>query len=315
MKILYKTKKAFTMLELVFVIAILGIVASISSGIIVQVYESYLMQRAVHNASIDTELAINQISNRLAYRINNSLLARKPGQTGLTDNDALPITALSGAVQLNTYTALEWITYDNGSFSATNPPAWSGYCDLTASSYASVVTPGSKLSNLGAGSYALVFLGDDYYRTDGGHYSDKRCMYHDDGCIFPVTTNGDTTLDFTGDGNRTNIGNIMQYTEFYQLAKTAYAVIPERDTTTGSLGAYGGSMLNGIEVWDLHLYADYQPWDNEDYKDGTDSTLIKNISVFRFKKESNSIRIKICKVVPIGNSSQVTICKEKAVIR
>jgi len=72
-----QSKKAFSMLELVFVIAILGIVASISSSVIVQVYESYIMQRAVHNASIDTELAINQITNRLTYRIDKKTFTPK----------------------------------------------------------------------------------------------------------------------------------------------------------------------------------------------------------------------------------------------
>ena len=300
----YTFKKAFTMLELVFVIAILGIVASIASSVIVQVYESYIMQRAVHNASIDTELAINQLTNRLTYRIDKSLLARVPGNTGLTDTDALPVAEVAPG-DLNKFTALEWIGYDNDTYAGYATPAWSGFCDLAASSYSSISTPGSKLSDLGGGSPAIVFLGNHDYRTDGGSYSDRRCMYHDDGCIFPVTVNSDTQLDFvSGDGNRTN--GVMLYTEFYQLAKSANAVVPDNNHT-----------INGIDTWDLNFYTDYQPWDNENYKDDANikKTLIKDISVFRFKKEANSIRIKLCKVVPVGDSSQVTICKEKAVIR
>ena len=301
-----QSKKAFSMLELVFVIAILGIVASISSSVIVQVYESYIMQRAVHNASIDTELAINQITNRLTYRIDKSLLARRPGNTNLTDTAALPINEVAPA-DLDAYTALEWINYAHDSFSAYNPPAWSGFCDLNMSTLSYIETPGSKLTKLNTGSHALVFLGSADYRTDGGSYDDKRCMYSSNGCIFPVTNSGDTRLNFTaGDGNRSNTG-VMLYTEYYQLAKTAYAVVPEHDPHY--------TKINNIDVWDLKLYSNYQPWDDEDYKDGLEKTLIKDISVFRFKKEANSIRVKLCKVVPIGDSSQVTICKEKAVIR
>jgi prepilin-type N-terminal cleavage/methylation domain-containing protein len=303
MKLLTSCRKAFTMLELVFVIAILGIVASISSSVIVQVYESYIMQRAVHDASIDTELAINQLANRLTYRINNSLLARTPGQTGLTDADALPIAELITEIQLNTYTALEWINYDHDAFAGYNPPAWSGFCDLNASDYNKIITTGSKLTNLDSGaSYALVFLGNHDYRINGGAYSDKRCMYSNNGCIFPMTITDDTTLTFNG-GNRAQ--HQMLYTEFYQLAKTAYSVVPEN-----------AHSINSINVWDLRLYSNYQPWTNENYKDhGTQTTLIKNVSTFRFKEEANSLRIKICQVVPIGDTSQVTICKEKAVIR
>ncbi len=312
MKTIKQFKKAFTMLELVFVIAILGIVASISSSVIVQVYEAYIMQRATHNASIDTELAINQITNRLTYRINNSLLARKPGSTGITDTDALPIDELNAA-QLDTYTGLEWINYDHASFSGYQTPAWSGFCDLSTSDYNHIDTPGSDLTQLNAGSYALVFMGRPDYRIGGRSYSTRRCMYHSNGCIFPVNPQGSTTLNFTGAGDR--VANEMIYTEFYQLAKTAYAVIPEADPSVGTPGTHGGRMLNNIEVWDLHLYTDYQPWNDENYKDGSDDILIKNISVFRLRKEANSIRVKICKVVPIGDTSQITICKEKAVIR
>ena len=57
-----KFKSAFSMIEVVFVIVVLGIVASIGSQIIVQVYESYIMQRAMHRTSIKTELAITQLS-------------------------------------------------------------------------------------------------------------------------------------------------------------------------------------------------------------------------------------------------------------
>ena len=66
---LLKEKKGFTFVELIFVIIILGIISSIGSSAIVQTYQSYIMQRSVHSASINTELAINQLANRLTYRM------------------------------------------------------------------------------------------------------------------------------------------------------------------------------------------------------------------------------------------------------
>ncbi len=50
-------RKAFSIIEIVFVIVILGIVASIASDIIVQVYDSYIVQRAVYRVNYKTELA------------------------------------------------------------------------------------------------------------------------------------------------------------------------------------------------------------------------------------------------------------------
>jgi len=57
-------RRGFSMLELIFVIVILGIVSSIGAEIIANVYESYIVQRAQHRASIKTELAAIQIANR-----------------------------------------------------------------------------------------------------------------------------------------------------------------------------------------------------------------------------------------------------------
>ena len=57
------------MLELIFVIVILGIVSSIGAEIIAKIYGQYIIQRAQHRASIKTELAATQIANRLRYAI------------------------------------------------------------------------------------------------------------------------------------------------------------------------------------------------------------------------------------------------------
>ena len=111
-------QKAFTLLEVIFVVIILGIVGSIGSSIIAQVYESYIGQKAVHNASLKTELAINQLSNRLTYRIRNSLLARVPDTNGTAPTSALPLSEVPSTNI--THKALEWIGYDNDGFSAQN---------------------------------------------------------------------------------------------------------------------------------------------------------------------------------------------------
>lgn len=308
---IYENKKAFTLLELIFVIIILGIVSSIGSTIIVQVYESYIIQRAVHNASLKSELAINQIGNRLLYRVDESMLARKPLSTGIIlDTDVYPVSDVPLS-KVNDYTALEWISYENDGFSKSFQPGWSGFTDLNASTYASISTTGSKLTdeatvlnNLAggtAGKPAIIFTGAAEYRT-GGNYA-ALCMYRNDGCIFPVNLpTADTTLTFSTEGDR--VAGQMIYSEFYQLLASAYAVVPENQHT-----------VNGITVWDLMFYSNYQPWLGENHTDGTKSLLAKNVSVFRFKQESSSIRIKICTMSQITETEQVSTCKEKAVIR
>jgi prepilin-type N-terminal cleavage/methylation domain-containing protein len=298
-------KKAFTLLELIFVIVILGVVSSIGSSVIVQVYESYIIQKATHNASIKTELAINQLANRLAYRINRSLVAREPATDNILTLQQITTTTLNK----DDYTAFEWIGYDNDGFSATNPPGWSGFADLNASSFATISSTGSDfttestvLGNLGIASPAIVFMANRYDDNSTEGYT-AQCL-HDitgNGCIFPVTLAG-TTMTFTGVGKRVS-GN-MVYSEFYQLAGSAYIVVPENPHT-----------ILGTNVWDLMLYSQYQPWDGERYDSTTGHLIAKNVSVFRFKEEANSLRIKICSIEQISDVDKISLCKEKAVIR
>lgn len=304
-------KKAFSMVELVFVIVVLGIVASIGSQIIVQVYESYIMQRAVHRSSIKTELAITQLVNRLTYSLPRTVIARNGA-------NFLPIESIPAGD--NVHTTLEWIAYDNDGFSAvdTSPttgagrrPAWSGYADVTASSIDALSTPGSRLSaldtiiknlsknaggvaNSGIANSAILFPDtyDAYTVGYAGGISAEN--------IHRVSgQTGDTVLDLVNKASRT-------VKEHYKLAWTAYAIVPENQhTMPGTEG----------DVWDLRLYYDYQPWENESYTNGKSQLLIRNVSVFNFTGSGSSIRLKLCQRENVGTGVTVNSCKEKAVIR
>jgi len=302
-----KIQNAFTMVELIFVIVILGVVASIGSKIIVQVYESYIIERAVHNASVKTELAINQIANRLVYRIDQSMLARKPLTTTYSKGtNVYPIKEVPIGSE-NTFNGLEWIGYDNDGFSASSSPAWSGFVDLNASNYNTIISTASNLANentiltnLAGGALktpAIYFLGDIEYRK--GKLYDTMCMYKSAGCIFPVTLAGQTLTIAGGD----TVAGQMVYTEMYQLAASAYAIIPSVATP-----------IDGVNLWDLKLYYNYQPWLDETIANASSSLLLRNVSVFRFTQEINSIRIKLCTLEQI-EGTHISTCKEKAVIR
>ena len=178
-------KPALTMLELIFVIVILGIVASIGASLIAQVYESYIVQRALHRTSVKAELAAIQIANRLTYRISSSVIGNNLSNTP----PYYPIDQIPD----DSYTILEWISYDNDSFSAQSKPGWSGFCDVDSNdtNRTTISTPGSELNatsiiigNLGAtndSDIAIVFAGHEYNSTK--NYIATCMGFSDNSCI------------------------------------------------------------------------------------------------------------------------------------
>lgn len=170
-------RSAFSMLELVFVIIVLGIVSSLGAEIIAKVYENYVVQRAQHRSSIKTQLALNQITNRLRYAIPGTIV-RRVGKTGTAETFDQAV-----ASDQDTYTVLQWVAYDGDSFEAITSdanrlPGWSGFADLDASSATSIVTRGSNFTlanaiqgNLGGtGTFAVYFPNDTvpHYGTGAG---------------------------------------------------------------------------------------------------------------------------------------------------
>ena len=321
MKNYIKQSKAFSMLELVMVIVILGIVASIGSSVIANIYENYVLQKAIHNSSLKTELAAQQIANLLSYRVRGTALARNPND--LSDNYML---FTSSAAKDDSHTLIEWIGSDADGFSSSLPPSWNGFCDITASSQTSVVSPGSSLTlansimanlsnnavSLDAGEDPAMFFRHQLYAKDSNHSIEiKYEALSDDGttgcmgivdddktCISTVIRNGDETLDFSGTAAGSNNKVIAEH---YKLAWTSYAIRP--------VAAKDG-------LFDLVLYTNYRPWEGTKLSDGwpaTSSTIIKNVSVFKFTESGNTLRFKICAQESIGGEFSITSCKEKAV--
>ncbi len=308
-KIFTSLKRGFTMLELVFVIVILGIVASISASLIVQVYESYIVQRALHRTSAKAELAAMQISNRLTYRISSSVIGRNPSNTP----PYYPIDQIPN----ETYKILEWIAYDNDSFSAQGTPGWSGFCDVnsSATTRTAISTPGSELNvtsmiigNLGAAAdtdVAIVFAGHEYNATK--NYIANCMGFSNNSCIYRVNTAITDVISLPINDN----GGTLVMTDQYKLAWSAYAIVPTEVTGTDLTNRGFNSA-----VYDLALHYNYQPWNGDTYLSNTTlkSTLVTNVESFRFIGKGDTIRFKICVIESIGDAN-ITSCKEKAVIR
>ena len=313
-----KIKKAFSLIEVIFVLVILGIVASISSQIIVQVYENYITQRAVYNTSTKTELVATQIVNRLTYAIYGTTIAKDTTNTGTVEGtnwiklQNIPTTD-------NNFSTIEWIGYDNDSFAAGATPYWSGVANYETASRDSLISPASNFSslatimnNLSDGQVnltsskpaGLLFTQKDNFYRDSLEYNPS-CMglieANNTSCIFRVSLNSDTNLSFENDINTlAQLPKIV--TERYKLAWSAYALVPE---------------LNAKGLHDLFLYYNYQPWNRELYSDPTTSKslLMKNVSVLKFTENGGVIQLKLCATENIGTDYNISSCKEKAIIK
>ena len=321
-------KRAFTLLELVVVIVVLGIIAMMSFNAIMNIYSNYFQTRTVNELETQTEIALEQISKRLEHRIKPSVIARKTDGAFLALNDS--------GVNLNAeYEILEFIPYayeifndvisldanDNVIEQGGKAGRYSGYADLAKSSPATgLISPGSNFTTGVVETIKDLTCKDDtrnskcvdFENKDGGVVAIFYDVYYDVQNSFGYKgisnldiakvgvkggqsgLNGDT-LEISGFANK-------QISEQYHLAYTANAIVPEQS-------ADPKDTANG--VFDLNLYYDYRPWMGEKYKpNGEKATLAKNVTRFVFTEKNGVIVLKLCMR---AKNSEITICKSKAV--
>ena len=274
-----KQKAAFSMLELIFVIVILGIVASIGSELIAKVYESYIVERAQHRGSVKTQIAINQIENFLRNAIPGTVI-RRVGLAGAAESLQQAMASAPG-----TYTVLQWVGSDVESFEAINSnvatgvnrrPGWSGFCDINASTQTSIVSPGSN------------FTLTNTIQANMGRVGNNFAIY------FP----NDPVAHFgTGAGNTITLANpAAPIVERYKLAWTSYALVVDANS-------------------DLRLYYNFTPTIATPIV-GPNQILLKNVRNFKFERRGQTTRIKLCVEEFIDSNvtgTGIPSCKEKVI--
>lgn len=321
-----KKHSAFTMIELVMVIVVFGIVASIGAEIVAKLYENYLRTRAINRLESQTEIVLEQVAKRLQYRIKESVRANN------NNGAAANWVALSSAVP--GYNIIEWIGISNESFLGEHNgtsvvPGWSGFIDMshvsTDHDNRILSTSGSRLDfandiiktltnnaiamdgTAGAQRPALFFKGSkpgtfsNYYEnatTIANNPYARRVRCVNSNCalnhtILQLNSNAanDDLIDYDGDGT-------PDLYEQYYLSHTAYALVP----------------VGNANDFNLTLRYNYQPWEGETYTNGLSSILAQNVSTFRILQTGDTIRIKLC--IHDNNQSgnfDFSACKEKAI--
>lgn len=309
-------KKAFTILELVFVIAVLGIIGVVGAKTLRIMYDNYISTTVNNRMQSETELALKQIANRLHYRLKDSVIAANSATfDGLTD----------ARDDIN-YSRIEWVGYDIDGWLGTdrggfNKPTWSGFIDVdaldTADANVSVLfspetntteanniitnlRPTGSLTTLD--NAAIFFTGANTdVRNDYGW--DGTAQDQNDTAAYRIKAT--TNLQQLVSATTQNFNNVDIY-EMYKLAWTAYAI---------SIEDFDG---DGLER-ELVLYYDYQPWEGDDINNDTinRALLLEHVSATKAQAFGDSIKIVICvdnnTTGTTSSADLYSICKEKVV--
>jgi prepilin-type N-terminal cleavage/methylation domain-containing protein len=294
-------KSAFTLLELIFVIVVIGILSKYGVELLSQAYKSFIFSSVNNALQANSAAAVESIASRLQYRIKDSVIAREAGD----------FFGLAGYSADNA-TVLEWVGAEIDGFRGNvgTLPHWSGIIDLDASiAPTTLVSPGTDtgaldtlintLSNGGSGinDAAIYFIGSDSDIKTGYGWNGNPLTEHNTSVMHPINSginanefvSGITGVDFTG----------TDIYEYYQLAWTAYAV---------GITDYNTSTNTGT----LTLWYDYQPWNGQNYAThGKSVKIMDDVSTFQFKAVGSIVKIQVC--VNSDLMEDYSLCKEKTI--
>jgi len=292
-------RHAFTMIELIFVIVIMGIIGKFGTEFLAQAYESFIFSKINNDLQERSSSSIEFISKRLEHRIKQSLIARNPttgtynflSNVGLTDDNA---------------TILEWIATDIEGFKGTTTPLWSGILDLNASNSNRLISLGTntgtanaQIVNLSNGTAdindtAIYFLTTLPTPTNPWGYTGA--IVDQNETLHPIRSGANANELWPKASNFAG----KEAFEFYKLTWTAYAV---------ELGDYNDT----THIGNLYLYYNYRPWNGETYAaNGTKVLLAENINTFRYRAAGSLVKIQICAKSPL-TGEEYALCKEKTI--
>ncbi len=304
-----KRKQAFTMIELIIVIVIMGVLAKYGVDFMAQAYRNYINQHLMAKLQSSSSIAAEFIASRLKDRVRDSIIIRK-------SSDFDDFRSLEGYDGNGSYDILEWVEYDIDSFRA---GAWSGiidqmYAHSTSPAPDDVYTPGTDTSiinnyiqtlsnNATTISDAAIYVKNSVNDIKNGYGWDGNAITDQNRTMHPIT-NDTNVSKFKSSISGVTLSavneNIRDDSRYY-LSWTAYAVV--LDTSTS-------------ELW---FYYDYQPWNGEKYSDSTTKKklIMRNVDTFKMIQVNEIIKLQVCATSDINfttiDGDKFAICTEKIV--
>lgn len=289
-------KRGFTLIELVFVIVVLGIISMFGADLYTKIYKSYVHVRAVNQLEARTQNAMMLITNRLEDRIKSSTIGRE-----LSSNEFVPISDLTDPK----YDILEWIgqSVETRNINQRNP-GWSGFMSMSQlkdSTWTAGAQDAGYIANTRA-AFNMVSLGSDFPQVANIVANLRATAYNtpsnntEVAVIFKVVTNDASptsvgigfgydravkadgsnrvliavgTPSNAGSGNiqgetirinqyplNPNNDNSQEFSEQYYIAHSAYAIVP--DQVVAYMRNNAGKVLS--KNFNLLLKYNYRPW-------------------------------------------------------
>ncbi len=327
-------KRGFTLIELVFVIVVLGIISMFGADLYTKIYKSYVHVRAVNQLEARTQNAMMLITNRLEDRIKSSTIGRD-----LAVNDFVPISDLTNP----RFDILEWIGQSVETRNINQrTPGWSGFMSMSQlrdSTWTADADNAGYIADTRA-AFNMVSLGSDFPRVARIVRNLRATAYNTPSnntqvaVIFRAVTNDASptsvgigfgydravwadgrnrvliavgTPSAAGSGSiqgetiainqypfNPNNANSQEFSEQYYIAHSAYAIVPANVVTYTKDNA--GNLSKNF---DLVLRYNYRPWstvagDAHSYNTASSSLLAEDVSLFRFKDDNGAVALKLC---------------------
>ena len=300
-----KIKKAFTLIELIFVIVIFAIISMFGADLYTRIYDSYVQTRAMNQLEGRTANVLNIISSRLEDRVRGAVIGRR------SDTNAyVPILLVQ-----TQHDILEWLGQSIESKNLTRTAAggpessigWSGFADLrsidvygfnnpTPAAGASFLfnSQGSNINRAvqvinqikGNNNFGIIFKNihaDPMLQRAFGFNNANANKIATAGA--GPANNVISVNSYIGEPNLA--GNlVVELSEQYYLVHSAYAIVP----TNVNVHPQGG------QIFDLELRYNYETWNGQAYDDAATQRAIiaRDVSMFRFKDDNGAIAMKLC---------------------